>query len=262
MVHGLLEDLCGELFVRRIEANAAESLHEEGSAQMSAEDAGAEEWHRGFQARALGRSQPGMQGLKPLTNTQTLILNREFPGPGSLAAGLRWCLGHTTLHSLQSLRLALSSAAWTQQPRPANTLMAHSQGHMQVDVAAVPPGISLATAEAVLFIGKAARVLRQPPGRPATNPGHRPCQALTSRASPAPQPSGAAQAGAAHGRAGRERAAGAGLWREAGSAGGEWEGMRQSWAAELRRLAAAPALSALDFERTVEGIHIQARQLP
>ena len=126
----------------------------------------------------------------------------------------------------------------------------------------MPPGISLATAEAVLFIGKAARVLRQPPGRPATNPGHIPYQAYASRAGPAPQPSDADRAGAAHGRAGRERAAGAGLWREAGSAGDEWEGMGQRWAAELRRLAAAPAFSALDFERTVEGIRTQARQLP
>ena len=62
MVHGLLEDPCGELFVRRVEANAAAPLAGEGSAELSAEDAGAEEWHRGFQARALGRSQPGMQG--------------------------------------------------------------------------------------------------------------------------------------------------------------------------------------------------------
>ena len=129
-------------------------------------------------------------------------------------------------------------------------------------VAAVPPGFSLATAEAVLFIGKATRVLRQPPGGPATNPGHTPYQAHASRAGPAPRPSDADGAGAAHGRAGRERAAGAGLWREAGSAGDEWEGMRQRWAAELRRLAAAPAFSALDFERTVEGIRTKARQLP
>ena len=133
---------------------------------------------------------------------------------------------------------------------------------MQVDVAAVPPGISLATAEAVLFIGKAARVLRQPPGRPATNPGHRPYQALAGHAGPAPQPSGADRAGATHSGAGHERAAGAGLWREAGSAGEEWEGMRQRWAAELQQLAAAPAFSALDFERTVEGIRTQARRLP
>lgn len=132
---------------------------------------------------------------------------------------------------------------------------------MQVDIAAVPPGISLATAEAVLFIGKAARVLRQPPGSPATSPGHRPYQVLTSRASPALQPCGAGRAGASLGGAGHETSAGDGLWREASSAGGEWEGMRQRWAAELRRLAAAPAFSALDFERTVEGIRTQARQL-
>ena len=133
---------------------------------------------------------------------------------------------------------------------------------MQVDVAAVPPGISLATAEAVLFIGKAARVLRKPPGRPATNPGHGPYQALASRASPVLQPSGAGRAGATHGGAGGELAAGPGVWREAGSAGEEWVGMRQRWAAELRRLAAAPAFSALDFERTVEGIRTQARPPP
>ena len=62
MVHGLLEDPCGELFVRRVEAEAAESLRGDGSGELSAEDAGAEEWHRGFQARALGRSQPRKQG--------------------------------------------------------------------------------------------------------------------------------------------------------------------------------------------------------
>lgn len=133
---------------------------------------------------------------------------------------------------------------------------------MQVDVAAVPPGISLATAEAVLFIGKAARVLRQPPGRPTPNTGHRPYQALASRANSALQPFGAGQAGAARGRVDHERDASAGLRDEAGLAGGEWEGMRQRWATELRRLAAAPAFSALDFERTVEGIRTQARQLP
>ena len=133
------------------------------------------------------------------------------------------------------------------------------QTHVQVDVAAVPPGISLATAEAVLFIGKAARVLRRLPGGP--DPGQRRDQALSGGGNPALQPCGAGQAGAAHGKAGHKQAAGAGVWGEAGSAGAEWEGMRQRWAAELRRLAAAPAFSALEFERAVGGLRTQARQL-
>ncbi|KAK9841793.1 hypothetical protein WJX81_003640 [Elliptochloris bilobata] len=136
MVHGLLDDACGELFVQRVEADAAESLQSRAGDQLSAEDAGAIEWHKGF----------------------------------------------------------------------------------QVDVAAVPPGISQATAEAVLFIGKAA---------PGAGKGGAACVGSVS---------GSAAAAAATADA------------------------RQRWAAELRRLAAAPAFSALDFERTVEGIRTQAAE--
>lgn len=50
MVHGLLEDAGGELFVRRVEPDAAESLRGSTGGQLSAENAGAVEWHKGFQA--------------------------------------------------------------------------------------------------------------------------------------------------------------------------------------------------------------------
>ena len=64
MVHGLLEDPCGELFVGRVEADEAESLRSGGNGQLSAADAGAAEWHRGFQARA---SVHGVSCCKPCT---------------------------------------------------------------------------------------------------------------------------------------------------------------------------------------------------
>lgn len=140
---------------------------------------------------------------------------------------------------------------------------------LQVAVAAVPPGISLATAEAVLFIGKAVRILRQPPSARSADP-----ESGTDSCKPQPGalslPAVAGQPGAPHAPGGISSvgcAAEAMSTRIFSSAfpsgaaaarGAAAAGSRQRWAAELRRLAAAPAFSALDFERVVEGIRSQA----
>lgn len=140
---------------------------------------------------------------------------------------------------------------------------------LQVAVAAVPPGISLATAEAVLFIGKAVRILRQPPGARCADPqpGADSCKpqpgalSLPAVAGPprAPHaPGGESSVGCAA-EAMSTRISSSAFPSEAAAArGAAAGGPRQRWAAELQRLAAAPAFSALDFERVVEGIRSQA----
>ncbi len=117
---------------------------------------------------------------------------------------------------------------------------------VQVAAAAVPPGISMATAEAVLFVGKAVRALRQPAAR---GPSARPLQPCTEL----PLAGGAAGTACERGGGPGVGPAGMGeLWN-----GQAAEAAQQGWAADLRRLAAAPSFSALDFEATVQRIRAQ-----
>ncbi len=129
---------------------------------------------------------------------------------------------------------------------PASVFAGPTPSTVQVAAAAVPPGISMATAEAVLFVGKAVRALRQPVScGPSAGP-LQPC------AEP-PLAEGAAGAACEHG--GGPGAGPAGMGELLG--GQAAEAARRGWAADLRRLAAAPSFSALDFEATVQRIRAQ-----